>query len=82
MTLPNLKELQAILKLCRKQGVTDITLGEMTIKFGELPREQSNDTEEGETFDGVPLPMGITAEQMAFYSSQPDPLAMREGAEQ
>lgn len=33
----DLKELEKFFKICRKQGVTDITFGEVTVKFGDLP---------------------------------------------
>lgn len=44
----DLKELQALLKLCRKQGVTEINLGGVAIKFGELPIKRTTDADEPE----------------------------------
>lgn len=46
--IKDLKELQALLKLCRKQGVTEITLGGTVIKFGEAPRKYKDDGAEEE----------------------------------
>lgn len=66
MDLPNLKDLKAVLQLCRKQGVTDIKLGELEIKFGELPEEKA--VEETETA------LGPSDEDMAYWSTAPDPL--------
>lgn len=71
MELPNTKDLEKLLKMCRKQGITDLTMGEMSFKFGELPREQSDEKEEPEA-------VGPTDEQLAYWSSQPDPLAERQ----
>lgn len=42
MDLPNLKELKAMLKLCRSQGVTKITLAELIIEFGDMPMVAKN----------------------------------------
>ena len=74
--LPKSKELESIFKVCRRQGVTDLEIGTLRVKFGELPRAQGAEEAEQETLpDGTPLPPGVTAEQMIFYSSAPDPLA-------
>ncbi len=63
------EELQNLLKLCRKQGVTEITLEGVSIKFGALPARKSHkedtDDEEIQT-DGV----GLTDEQLMLYSVQ------------
>lgn len=78
MDLPNLKELKAVLKLCRTMGVTDITLGGIAIKFGELPLTAD---EKSADIDGVQV-LAPTDEEMAYWSSAPDPLAAREEASQ
>lgn len=80
MDLPNLKDLKAILKLCRAQGVTDLTLGELSIKFGEMPK--TKEELEAETADVTTNPIMPSDEDMAFWSSQPDPLEAREAANQ
>lgn len=83
MTLPNPKELKALLKVCREFGVDNVEVGELKIKFGDMPQDHKGGVElaEVETMpDGTPLPIGITAEQMMFYSSAPDPLSERMGA--
>ena len=68
MELPNPKELKALLKVCREYGVTDISVGALTVKLGEMQAKQSAEEEQGlETF-------GPSADELAFWSSQPDPL--------
>lgn len=66
MDLPNLKELKAILKLCRSQGVEKITLGAMAIEFGEMPYEIKGGERVSVQEDDAPaLP---TEEELAYYS--------------
>lgn len=73
MDLPNVKELKAILKLCREQGVNELTMDKLCIKFGDLPRSQ-----EEMAADADPS-LKPSEEDMLFWSSQPDPLSMMEG---
>lgn len=49
----SLEDLQMLLKLCRKQGVTKIDLGYVKLEFGELPQksvkvDQDDKSEQGE----------------------------------
>ena len=76
MDLPNLKELKAILKLCRSQGVDKITLGGMSIEFGDVPYEVRGGERVAikEDEDAAAMP---SDEDMAYWSAQPDPLAKR-----
>jgi len=78
MDLPDLKELKAILKLCRAQGVTDITIGAVAIKFGEMPYEIKG----GERVATEEEQLGPTEEEMAMWSAAPDPLVERLGSQQ
>ena len=76
----DLKELKAILKLCRAQGVTDITLEGVSIKFGEMPYaikggERVAIAEEEE----AAFP---SDEELALWSAAPDPLVERLGGQQ
>lgn len=66
--IKDLEELQKFLKLCRKQGITEIRYGETHVKFGELPRKGAEKDEESEPVfaDAV---TGLMPDQMAFYSS-------------
>jgi hypothetical protein len=74
--LPDIKELKALLKLCRSQGVTNLTLGSLVVSFGDLPREPGNDTEQVEVNATVP-----TDAEMAFWSVQTDPQAAAEATQ-
>lgn len=38
----DLKDLRALFKLCRAQGITDFKVGEIEIKFGSLPEKSSS----------------------------------------
>jgi hypothetical protein len=60
--IKDLKELKALFQLCRKQGVTDITLGDLHIKFGDLPYEANPVAEQTQ------LPDELTPEQLMYYS--------------
>ncbi len=64
--IKDLKELQALLKLCRKQGVTEITFGDVVCKFGELPLRKSADDEGDSDDTSTDAP---TPEEMLFFSA-------------
>lgn len=71
--LPNVKELEKLLKMCRKQGITELTMQGMSFKFGDIPRDPGEAEEPAEVVSlAMPSP-----EEMAYWSSQPDPLAER-----
>ncbi len=57
------KELQTLLKLCRKQGVTEIKLGDVSIKFGDMPKKSSDPEEADE-----PPTDELTPELLMFFS--------------
>lgn len=59
----DLKYLQTLLKLCRKQGVSQIELGDVKLKFGDLPRK---DADSG---DDVEMPDDLSFEALAFLSA-------------
>lgn len=70
--IKDLKELERLLKLCRKQGVTEIELGEVKLKLGDLPfNSPQSRTAEEEIIDPYKnFPTGeLTPDQLAFYSS-------------
>lgn len=72
MQLPNPKELRALLKVCRDFGVDNVEVGELKIKFGDMPKEPGS----AEAAEGMVMG-GPTEEELAFWSTQPDPkLAM------
>lgn len=77
--ITTLKELEKLLKLCRKQGVTEIALGTVSFKLGDLPHSVSSTgntvSQTDEFIDPYTgFPDGIlTNEQLAFYSAGGDP---------
>ena len=81
MDLPNLKELKAILKLCRSQGVNKITLGSMAIEFGDMPMEIKGGERVPIADEEEALPAVPTDEQLAYWSAAPDPLETAEAAQ-
>lgn len=70
--IQDLKDLKALFKLCRLQGVTEIKLNGVEIKFGELPGEMSSAHLQEEVvsnaFANFPKDE-LTPEQLMFYSS-------------
>lgn len=74
--IESLKDLEKLLKLCRKQGITDIELGNIKLKFGDLPSDKSVVLEDEITSDNpyANFPDTIlTPSQLAFYSAGGDP---------
>ncbi len=60
--LNDLKDLEKFFKLCRKQGVVDISCAGITAKFGDLPNK-------GEQLDELEIPTdALTPEQLMFYA--------------
>ncbi len=66
----SIKELEKILKLCRRQGVTEITTADFSFKLGELPTKQSTDSieEPEEHFESV-FDQPLTNEELVAYSN-------------
>lgn len=62
--LNDLKEFEKFLKICRKQGVTDVAFAGVTVKLGNLPHKASHDEDESEE---IPTD-ALTPEQMTFYA--------------
>lgn len=60
----NLDEFTAFLKICRKQGVTQVTLSGVSVTLGELPKKRTAEVEAEETDE----PVGITDEQLMLWS--------------
>jgi len=69
--IESIKDLEKLLKLCRKQGVTEIKIHGAEIKLGELPPEQH--AAAVETDPAAPyanFPQGeLSPTQLMFYSS-------------
>lgn len=67
-------DLKKLFQLCRKQGITELELGNIKFKLGELPIEnksQVDEQEESESDDPYAnFPAGVlTPEQLMYYSS-------------
>lgn len=72
--IQDLKDLKALFKLCRLQGVTDIKLHGVEIKFGDMPLSprqiQEQESNEDPANPWGNFPQGeLTPEQLAFYSA-------------
>lgn len=62
--LNDLKELERFFKICRKQGILDITFEGVSVKFGDLPVKTTNQTEDSEE---VPTDE-LSPEELMFYA--------------
>jgi hypothetical protein len=74
LIVKDLKELERLFKLCRKQGITEFSAEGIAIKFGELPKRASEvqtDSDEIESDNPYSnFPDGIlTPDQLMFYSA-------------
>lgn len=63
--IKDLKELEKLLKICRKQGVTDISIEGISIKLGDHPIKSSSHQEEGEIENNEP-----TEDELIYYAIQ------------
>lgn len=67
------KELEKLLKLCRKQGVVELEWNGVRFKLGDLPVDPSKSSDTPEESPSNPyanFPMGeLTPDQLAFYSA-------------
>lgn len=61
--IKSLEELATFLKICRKQGVTDIKFEGVSVVFGELPSKNRKTDDDGEVQTDE-----LSPEQLAFYS--------------
>lgn len=73
--IESLKDLERLLKLCRKQGVTEIDLNGVKLKLGDLPADiQSYGPNEQVDDPYKNFPTGeLTPEQLMFYSAGGSP---------
>lgn len=75
MDLPDLKDLGKVIDLCRKKGVSNITIGTLRLELGPEPEakkasKNSNEPEFDPTNPWANFPAGeLTPEQLAFYSA-------------
>lgn len=61
--LSDLKEFEKFLKICRKQGVTDVTFAGVSVKLGDLPVKASGSEES----DEIPTD-ALTPDEMIYYA--------------
>lgn len=74
--IADLKDLKALLKLCRSQGITEIKVAGVEIKFGDLPESEARSNysgpsaveDEADPLEGFPDRI-LTQEELIFYSS-------------
>jgi len=59
----DLKEFERFLKICRKQGVTEVTYNGTSVKLGDLPQKASQQDESDEIPTDEPTP-----DEMIFYA--------------
>lgn len=75
----DLKDLKALFKLCRAQGVTAFKMNGIEVTLGDLPVPHGTSQEaQGEELESNPyagFPQGtLTEEQLIFYSSGGKPI--------
>lgn len=68
--IKDLAELDKLLKLCRKRGVTELKIGEVDLKLGPLPTKAQSDAESSDEID---TPHSLTPEQLVFFSAGGEP---------
>ena len=70
----SIKDLERLLKLCRKQGVTELTAFEISFKLGDLPvRHPEQSIEDQDQIENFPDGM-LTPEELTFFANGGNPL--------
>lgn len=71
--IESLSDLRKLLKLCREQGVDEIDVHGVKLKFGDMPTVMSKGMSDAELESKDPyanFPQGeLTPEQLMFYSA-------------
>ncbi len=70
--IENIKDLEKLLKLCRKQGVTEIVWGTVSFKLGDLTeaRQIASQTEETEEDKYADFPDGpLSPEELTYFAN-------------
>lgn len=68
--IETIKDLEKLLKLARKQGVTELTVAGVSVKLGELPIEHPSQSIEDEEEKFANFPDGpLTAEELTFFAN-------------
>lgn len=69
----DLKDLRSLLTLCRSKGITEFKMNGLEIKFGDLPKSQSEEQALAEEdvvmnpYDGFPQNI-LSPEQLSHYA--------------
>lgn len=69
--IKDLSELDKLLKLCRKRGVTDLKLGDIELKLGALPERKGQETHDES--DEPEMPDALSPDEMIFFSAGGNP---------
>lgn len=66
----DLSDLKKLLRLCRSQGVTEIKLGTIELKFGDMPKDVPRETTQEDIDHQIDEMVGLVdgVDPMAFYS--------------
>lgn len=68
--IENQKDLERLLKLCRKQGVTEITLSSVSFKLGDLPVKHPTESIEEQDDKFADFPDGpLTPEELTYFAN-------------
>ncbi len=68
--IENQKDLEKLLKLCRKQGVTEIVLPQVSFKLGELPVKHPTESIEDQDDRYADFPDGpLTPEELTYFAN-------------
>lgn len=74
MTLPNLKDLKKLIKLCRAEGVTTVRVGELELHLGEKRPEKAHapvPSSEGQIEEHPDEWEGLSDEEKLLWSALP-----------
>jgi hypothetical protein len=66
--ITDLKDFEKFLKICRKQGVTEVSFNGTSVKLGDLPSKQSEDDS-----DEIPTDE-LTPEELMYYAVNKAPM--------
>ncbi len=73
--ITDLKDLQKLFKLCRAQGITDLKISGIEVKFGELPQtkrelayQEMDEQEIADPYAEFPSNV-MSPEQLAYYAN-------------
>lgn len=68
--IENLKDLKSLLKLCRQNGVTEMTWGSVNLKLGEAPKPIAGDMEDSQEDDVMnQLETPLTPEELVAFAN-------------